>query len=149
MLSASYSTLLAPAYDADVLARALPLIGAANPKLLQSPGCFVAETTDGKLVGLGAWSFDYPGIDEPTQGVAHVRHFATHPDWIRCGIGRAIYERCERDARAAGVRVFECNAGLNAEAFYVALGFTTLRRTQVQLAPGIAIDAIAMRKNLE
>src|SRR5918994_4549128 len=106
VLRASYPTLMAPAYPADVLARALPFMVRPNPALLRSGTYYLAATPDNTVVGCGGWTFERPGEPDsaidPTHG--HIRHFATHPDWIRHGIGRALYERCVAEARAVGVQ---------------------------------------------
>ncbi|MFO1091522.1 MAG: GNAT family N-acetyltransferase [Hyphomicrobiales bacterium] len=144
----SYATLWAPAYDAEVLARALPFVTRANPKLLSSGTFYLCEAPDGGVVGAGGFSLDRPGSGEIASGVAHVRHFATLPEWTGRGVGRALYGRCERDAQARGVEVFECNAALNAVPFYAAMGFDTVGETSVPLGPAVAMRAMVMRKVL-
>jgi GNAT superfamily N-acetyltransferase len=110
VLGASYPDLMAAGYSADVLARALPLMVRANPALLCSGSYYVAEAHDGTVVGCGGWTSERPGAAgapiDPTLG--HIRHFATHPEWTRRGVARALLRRCLTDARAKGVRRFEC-----------------------------------------
>jgi GNAT superfamily N-acetyltransferase len=101
------------------------------------------------LVGCGGWNRERPGTGDVEPGTGHLRHFATHPAWTKRGIGRAIYARCEADARAAGIRVLECYASLNAEGFYAALGFERIRSITLDLAPGIGPPAVLMRRRLD
>src|SRR6201987_6444029 len=123
LLVASYSTLLAPCYNSDMLASALPHLTKANPTLLACGTYYVAERESGNLVGCGGWTAAKPGSGEITEGEAHIRHFATHPEWPRRGIGSALLARCVIDARSAGVRKLHCFSTLNAEWFYRAAGF--------------------------
>ena len=60
LLSRSYSILMAPAYPADLLALALPVITKASPALLGSGRYAVIETGDGRLAGCGAGAANDP-----------------------------------------------------------------------------------------
>jgi N-acetylglutamate synthase-like GNAT family acetyltransferase len=148
LLEASYPELLPSAYDAQFLERALKLITRANPKLLSSGTYYVAENADGLLVGCGGWTRERPGTAEVEPHLGHIRHFGTHPAWIRRGVGRAIYSRCRDTARVAGVRTFEAYAGLNAETFYHALGFERVREIDVELQPQLVMHGILMRREI-
>ena len=146
VLRASYPTLMSPAYPADVLARALPFMVRANPALLRSGTYYLAATPDGTVVGCGGWTFERPGEPglaiDPAQG--HIRHFATHPDWVRHGIGRALFNRCVAEARAVGVQRFECYASVVAQPFYAALGFVTVGPTAIEFEPGLRFPSLRM-----
>ena len=83
--------------------------------------------------------------NEPIDPVlGHIRHFATHPNWTRRGIGRALFDRCVADARAAGVCTFECYSSIGAEGFYRALGFSTVEPMKLALAENLAIPGVRM-----
>ncbi|MDZ5700155.1 GNAT family N-acetyltransferase [Chelativorans sp. M5D2P16] len=122
LIAASYATLADGSYDPGKLARALPTISRANSKLLSSGTYFVAEA-NGELAGCGGWAFEKPGTGEVEKHVAHIRHFATHPKHLRKGIARLILERCLTEAVAAGARLMESRATLQAERFYASAGF--------------------------
>ncbi len=147
LLQASYPALMRPAYDADVLATALPAMTQANSVLLRSGTYYVAETA-AQFVGCGGWSREQPGTGDITDGLGHIRHFATHPDWLGHGIGRKIYAACEQSARAAGLDLMECYSSLNAEGFYASLGFTVIEPHEVELRPGILFSSILMQRKL-
>lgn len=147
MLRASYPELMAVAYDELALAAALPLMARANSALLASGTYYVAEA-HGAVVGCGGWTLNAPGTRDTQPGIAHLRHFGTHRDWIRRGVGRAIYLQCEIAARAAGVRAFVCHSSLNGEPFYAALGFVRVNTLQMTMGPGVALTAVLMRKDI-
>jgi N-acetylglutamate synthase-like GNAT family acetyltransferase len=134
-----------PAYDSTMLGPALELMTSANPELLSSGTYYVAESEDGTVVGCGGWTREYPGGETAVEGVAHIRHFGTHPDWTRKGIGRAIFRRCEEDASASGIREFECYSSLNAECFYAALGFERIAVFEIQMSPDVLLTSCHMR----
>ena len=146
VLRPAYAELMAPAYPPDLLARALPLITRPNPGLLASGLYYLVETRTGEPTGCGGWSPNPPDRVEGDPKRAHIRHYATHPAWLRRGVGRMIYERCEADARAAGFTLFECYASLNGEAFYAALGFRRLGRIATPMPGGIRFPAIRMER---
>jgi GNAT superfamily N-acetyltransferase len=146
LLCASYPALLKASYDAAVLAAALPEITRPNPVLLASGQFYVAQTQIERLIACGGWSFERPGTGDIVSGVAHIRHFATHPGWLRQGVGRMIYARCENAALLEGVREFECFSALNAVCFYEALGFETCSIVDLPLAQGASIAATMMKK---
>ena len=57
--------------------------------------------------GCGGWTVERPGSEgETEQGLGHFRHFATHPDHVRKGIGKLIAERSFGDAVGAGIHDF-------------------------------------------
>jgi len=145
VFEASFAALMAGAYDRVLLGRALPMMIRAQPSLVGSGNYHVAEAK-GEVVGCGGWSREKPGTAETEPGVGHIRHFAVSRDWIGRGIGRAIYARCEVQARAQGVRVFECYSSLNGEPFYRALGFSRLAAIEVEMGPGVLFPSIHMRR---
>ena len=148
VLSASYPNLMRGAYDAAVLDVVLPLMTRANSGLLSSGTYYLAEDMGGNPIGCGGWTLARPGSGDVVPALGHIRHFATHPDWARRGIGRAIFARCEECARPSGITQFECYASLNAEQFYSALGFTSRRRIDVEMVPGTLFPAILMARKI-
>lgn len=149
VLAASYPTLMASSYSQGVLAPTLALITKASPSLLASGTYYVVETRDKVVIGCGGWTRDRPpGTEDVTIGIGHLRHFGTHPKWIRCGVGRAIYERCAAAACIEGIETFEVLSSLNGEGFYSALGFDRVRDVFVAIGPDISFPSVLMRKEL-
>jgi predicted N-acetyltransferase YhbS len=147
VLEDSYPALMAPAYDPTLLARVLPLIVQPHPRLLAEGTYFLAEM-DGEPVGCGGWSMWEASTKAVAPGLAHIRHFAVRTGWTKRGVGRALYARCEHDARAAGVRRFEVQASLNGEPFYAALGFVRIAPIEAPMAPGLTFPSILMRRDI-
>jgi predicted N-acetyltransferase YhbS len=147
LMRASYPALMASAYEPAILAPALKFMARANPKLLGSGTYYVAEAGE-LIVGSGGWTREYPGRTDVHAELAHLRHFGTHPQWTQRGIGRAIYRWCEAAACAAGVRAFECQASLNGEPFYAALGFLTVGRVEASLGPDLRLPSVLMRRQI-
>jgi len=84
----------------------------------------------------------------PHDALAHIRHFATHPDWTGRGAGRAIFERCEAEARAAGFTRFTCYSSRNGEPFYAALGFRRVREIEVPMGPELRFPSVLMVREI-
>jgi N-acetylglutamate synthase-like GNAT family acetyltransferase len=144
LLKASFSVLLRCAYEPSVLKAALPFMTVAQVALLRSGTYYVAETKKGAVVGCGGWTRERPGTGEVLPRLGHIRHFGVHPDWIGRGIGRAIFDRCRKDAKAAGVKRFECYSSLNGEAFYSALGFGRLGQIEVEMPDRVSFPSVHM-----
>ncbi len=148
LLEASYPVSMRPDYDEAVLAAALPSMTRASPALLSSGTYYLAISENGRVIGCGGWTRERPGSGEVAPDLAHIRHFATHPQSAGRGVGRAIYDKCEDAARSAGVRRFECYASLNAEGFYAALGFKPLRHVELPMGKNVKLPSIIMGRSI-
>src|SRR5688500_13863266 len=109
LLGDSYPAMLPPASERALLARELPMSVGRHPRLLAEGTYYLAEA-DGEAVGCGGWSFWEPFDRSVVPGLAHIRHFAVRSGWAGLGVGRALYARCEHDARSAGAQRFEAQA---------------------------------------
>ena len=147
LITASYRQLDTGLYDSAQLAAALPVMSQANPKLLESGTYYVAEV-DGTAAACGGWTFEKPGSGEVEDGVAHIRHFATHPDYLRRGLARLLLDHCLQEAKARGATLMKSQATLPAEKFYASAGFRTLRPIEVRMGPDIVLPALDMEQRL-
>jgi predicted N-acetyltransferase YhbS len=148
VLHASYATLLPAHYTPAEMAAMLPIIVKANPKLLTS-GTYYVAVEDGACLGCGGWTpAKYARVPDETPGMGAIRHFATHPDHVRRGVGSALYREAERTARLAGMNRFQCMAARGAERFYESLGFVVDGPFDLPVAEGVVMPSIRMFKTL-
>ena len=61
----------------------------------------------------------------------------------------AILETCEREAEAQGFRSLELMATLPGVPFYAARGYEGSERVSYEIAEGVKIEFVPMRKDLE
>ncbi len=144
LLARSYPKLLKADYAPSVLVTALPLISKAQPSLLGCGTYYVAETSEGRIIGAGGWT---PDRKDPTLG--HIRHVVTDDRVLRSGVGRALIQHCFDVAGMAGVTEMECWATFTAVSFYEALGFVDIGPIDVRLAGGISFPSVRMRRLLD
>lgn len=147
VLEDSYPALMAGSYDPELLARAMPLMVRPHPRLLAGGTYFLAEE-DKQPVGCGGWSLERPGEDAVEPGLAHIRHFAVRTGKAGRGVGRALYARCEQDARAAGATRLEVQSSRNGEPFYAALGFVRVGPILVPMGPELDFPSILMVRDI-
>lgn len=138
---------MAEAYEPDLLRRALPLITKPNTSLLRSGKYYVAESAS-EVVGCGGWSLEEPGRTSVQPGIGHIRHFAVAAKHVGRGTGRALFERCEADARQSGIRLLKCFSSLNAVEFYAALGFQLCGTIEVEMPGGLMFPSYLMEKRI-
>lgn len=148
LLRQSLPALMKDAYTPDVLEVAIPVISKSRPELLSSGTYFVAITDLGKIIGCGGWTTHNPATKEIKSNTGHIRHFATHPDFTRQGIGRKIYNHCKEQAVELDIQEFECFASLNAENFYKSLGFDIIKHTTIPLTEKTLFPCLLMHQNL-
>jgi GNAT superfamily N-acetyltransferase len=147
LLAASY-TALKGSYDPHGFDSALPLMATANPKLLASGTYYIAEI-GGQAAGCGGWSTEKPGTGEIAEGVGHIRHYATHPAFLRRGVGRRLLDHCIDEARRSGISIMMSQSTLPAEPFYASAGFRRLGLIDVAMAPGVVLPAVEMQLELD
>jgi GNAT superfamily N-acetyltransferase len=130
-------------------------------QLIDDETYFVAEI-DERIVGCGGWSkrktlfgatrYEDSRDDamlDPATEPAKIRAFFVHPEAARKGIGRAILEACESEARAAGFRSAEMMATLPGIPQYEACGYQRLDRVDVPLGTANEwVTCFRMRKAL-
>ncbi len=108
----------------------------------------VAERGPGNLVGCGGWTTAQPGNGEIIEGEAHIRQFATHPEWVGRGVGSSLLARCFREARTLGICKLHCLSTLNAERFYRACGFETIGPIGVPMGQNLTFPCVLMSRDL-
>ena len=147
LIDACYSTVYPGWYDDVLLSAALPVMLRIDPALLES-GRYFAASLGGRLAGCGGWSTATPGTGRTEETVGHIRHFATHPDFMRSGVGSAIIMRCLEEAKREGMRVLRCFSSIPAERFYARHGFDRIDAVNIMLGDSVAFPAVLMEKKL-
>ena len=125
---------------------------------LISDGTYLVAEAEGRIVGCGGWSRrrtlfggdahrrrDEAELD-PKRDAAKIRAFFIDPTYVRRGVGRALLERCEAAARAAGFTRLELMAMLSGVDFYRAHGYVPAAPVQYELEPGLTIEFLPMSK---
>ncbi len=147
LIGECYSQVYPGWYEADVLSDALPMMLRIDPALLAS-GRYFAAICDGETAGCGGWSTMAPDTRSSEEAIGHIRHFATHPDFMRTGVGGAIIETCIAEAKAEGVSRLKCFSSRPAEDFYSRHGFRRVDEVSIMLGDGVIFPAILMEKAL-
>ena len=138
---------------------ALASVFGVDTDLIHDGTYYVAES-EGSAVGCGGWSKRRTlfggdrfaardsGYLDPAREPAKIRAFFVHPGWARRGVGGAILETCEREAESHGVRSLELMATLPGVPFYAARGYEGAGRVSYEIADGVCIEFVPMRKDL-
>jgi GNAT superfamily N-acetyltransferase len=130
-----------------------------DTQLIDDETYFVAEES-GELAGCGGWSFrstlfggdarsgrDASLLDPSTQA-AKIRAFFVEPSKARRGVGTALLERCETEARARGFARAELMATLPGLKLYAARGYVGGTMVRYDLGAGESIEFVPMSKDL-
>jgi GNAT superfamily N-acetyltransferase len=146
-------------YSGEQIEAALLDVFGVDTNLILDATYYVADSS-GTLLGCGGWSKrrtlfggdQYAARDaselDPQFEPARIRAFFVHPACARRGIGRAILETCEQEAKAHGFRALELMATLPGVKLYEACGYETGERVEHLMKGGVKIEFISMRKAL-
>jgi GNAT superfamily N-acetyltransferase len=146
-------------YNHAQIEAAIATVFGVDSDLIEDGTYFVAESSE-VLIGCGGWSRrktlfggdQYSARDagylDPQSEPAKIRAFFIHPAHARKGIARAILSRCETEAKAHGFRGLELMATLPGIAFYQSCGFSQVGRHDLELAAGVKLELVPMRKKL-
>ncbi len=129
--------------------------------LIRDGTYFVAITQSGKIVGCGGWSRrrtlfgsdaraerDDADLDPRTEA-AKIRAFFVDPAHARQGIGRALLERSESEAEAAGFSRLELMATLPGVRLYERYGYVPGESLSYPLPGGFSIRFVPMSKQID
>jgi hypothetical protein len=100
VLAASYPVLMAGAYEPALLARALPMMTKAQPRLVGSGTYYVAEA-EGEIVGCGGWSPEAPDRPGSAPGVSPISGISRSAPTGSAAASGARFTGAARNARAA------------------------------------------------
>lgn len=159
LIGRSIRALGAADYSPEQIEGALEGAFGLDSQLIADGTYFVVESA-GRLLGCGGWSYrrtlfggdarsgrDAATLD-PKADAARVRAFFVDPAAARQGIGTALLERCETEARRHGFRRVEMMATLPGVRLYQARGYVPGERVQHPLSSGLSIEFVPMSKDL-
>ena len=144
--------------DAQIEAAIASVFG-VDTALIEDGTYFVADQ-DGMLIGCGGWSkrralyggdqftSREPGNLDPETEPARIRSFFVHPQHARKGVARTMLSICEREAQENGFHSLELMSTLPGIKLYEACGYTRQGFFDLELADGVKIDFVPMRKEL-
>ena len=160
----------------ELIARSIRALGAADysPQQIEgalegafgldsqliADGTYYVVESAGRLLGCGGWSYRRTlfggdagaerdaGTLDPGTDAARIRAFFIDPAAARRGIGSALLERCETEARRQGFRRAEMMATLPGVRLYAARGYVPGGKVDYPLAPGLSIEFVPMSKSL-
>jgi len=159
LIAASARGLCGDDYTREQIEAALGSAWGVDTQLIRDGTYFVAAIAT-EIVACGGWSdratlFGSDGQSgrsaerlDPRRDPARIRAFFVHPAWSRRGLGRAILERCEAEARAHGFAAAALMATLPGVRLYRGLGYAGDERIATALPGGLTIDFVPMRKAL-
>jgi|SRR6185312_15283886 len=146
-------------YSAEQIEGALEGAFGLDSQLVADGTFFVVES-EGRLVGCGGWSYrrtlfggdarqgrDAATLD-PKSDAARIRAFFVDPAAARQGIGTALLDRCETEARRHGFRRAQMMATLPGVRLYAARGYVPGARVHYPLPSGLSIEFVPMSKPL-
>ena len=161
LIAASVHGLARGFYDAREIELSIRSVFGVDRDLIDDGTYFVAVDDSGSIVGCGGWSrrktlYGASGYEssrdaallDPKTEAAKIRAFFVHPGAARQGIGRAILEACEAEARAAGFRTAEMMATLPGVPLYSVCGYEGDESVEIPIGDGRHIECIRMSKDI-
>lgn len=149
-----------PDYTDDVIEAALQGIWGLDTQLVKD-GTYFLVYMDDELAACGGWSFrttpfgsdndasrDATPLD-PTTEPARIRAFFVRPKFARQGIGSALMQRCEKEAREAGFKSLSLGSTLPGLRLYKAHGFTVHDPVDHDRGDGVLMQVFPMTKQLD
>jgi GNAT superfamily N-acetyltransferase len=145
-------------YTPEVVEGALRGAFGVDTQLIRDGTYFVVASGDA-IVGCGGWSYrrtlfgsdSGPARDaselDPSVDAAKIRAFFIDPAHARRGLGTLLLNHCESEAAARGFTRFEMMATLPGQKLYAARGYVPIGHVTHELAPGLSIEFVPMRKD--
>lgn len=161
LIARSARELSANEYRPEVVEGALRGAFGVDTQLIRDGTYFVVESAAGAIVGCGGWSYrrtlfgsdSGPSRDaselDPLVDAAKIRAFFIDPAHARRGLGTLLLTHCESEAAARGFTRLEMMATLPGQKLYAARGYIPIGHVTHELAPGLNIEFVPMRKDLE
>lgn len=159
LIARSIRSLGAADYSSQQIEGALEGAFGLDSQLIADGTYFVVEA-EGRLIGCGGWSYRRTlfggdaragrdaGTLDPRTDAAKIRAFFVDPGAARRGIGSALLEHCEQEARRHGFGRAEMMATLPGVRLYAARGYAPGESVRYPLPEGLSIEFVPMGKSL-
>lgn len=161
LIARSIKELGAGDYSPEQIDAALRGAFGVDTALIRDGTYFVAVTESDEIVACGGWSRrrtlfgsdaraerDETALD-PRKDPAKIRAFFVDPAHARRGLGRALLERSESEAKNAGFTTLEMMATLPGVRLYEQCGYLQGDAVTYPLPDGLSIRFVPMRKTVE
>lgn len=141
-------------YAPEVIAAFMSEIGTMDEAVVAEGHYFIACDRRGAFLGSGGWSQLVPGYARNAPkgalapNTATVRSVFVDAAAARQGVGTAIMDRVEADARLHGMTLLRLAATLSGVPFYRALGYCPRGRRHFMLSTGARFECLEMEKPL-
>lgn len=149
-------------YNDQQIELSIKSVFGVDKELIADQTYFVVESEDGRIIGCGGWSKRQTlygasvyeqsrdsNLLNPEIDSAKIRAFFIHPDFARKGIGTAILEACENEAKSFGFKSAEMMATLPGVKLYAVRGYESDQQVKVPIGENEEIICIRMNKNLD
>ncbi len=148
-------------YDERQIELSIQTVFGVDTELIADETYFVIESDAKEIVGCGGWSkrktlygasvysqSRNSNLLNPKIDAAKIRAFFIHPNFARKGIGKAILEKCESEAKAHGFTSAEMMATLPGVKLYAVCGYEGDEEVKVPVGENVDIICVKMRKKL-
>jgi GNAT superfamily N-acetyltransferase len=159
LIARSARALSADDYKPEQVEGALQGAFGVDTQLIRD-GTYYVVMSGSDIVGCGGWSYrrtmfgsdSGPARDaselDPSVDAAKIRAFFIDPAHARRGLGSLLLDQCESEAAARGFQRVEMMATLPGQKLYSARGYAPVGHVSHELAPGLHIEFVPMRKDL-
>jgi len=161
LIQQSAETINTGFYSDREIQAALAEVWTVDAQLIKDNTYWIVENTNGMAVGCGGWSDrklfygrhheDEAELEEklvPGVDSARIRAFFVHQDYTRKGIGSALLQKCEEEAREHGFDSCELVATLSGEKLYESRGYLVVSEHEIDLGNNMTNKVVSMFKKL-
>ncbi len=113
----------------------------------RSAASYAAPIANGAII-VAVESDTMIGFGQLSVADASVEAVYVLPARTREGVGKRLLSALEQRACSYGLVQLSLDASLNAEAFYAACGYVSVRRAEHELRPGVLLPCVHMVKSL-
>lgn len=147
-------------YTPEQIEAAITYIFGVDSELVNDGTYFAVMDENGGYMACGGWSKrrtlfggDHyagrkSGLLDPEKDAAKIRAFFVHPAHARKGVGKALLEHCEAEARRHGFKEAELMATLPGVKLYRQYGYIGDEVQNFRQLNGVEVPFVPMRKPL-